>query len=319
MRKNIHFESLPEARFRLDLKDRRLLLALWHDGRAPLKRLAKQIGVSPEVVSYRLKRLTERGIFQGVQSRINHNLIGNDEYRVLLQLDHLTEEEEARLANDAKSLPGFERLLFLRGEYTLALFLATRSAKSCHDQLSRLLQQWGERITRREVVAITATEHLPPTMLLPGERDGFSVGGTFKEEELKDDEEELLRLLRRESRQSLLSLARKLKKPVSTTRELLLRLERIIACHLPIYDLSPLGYDHFLVKLRLHNPKTLPTIHELLRREDHVTTIIHPLAAHDLEFEGTFLTVEALFTFLEQLKGAAPLETTILFTKKKRK
>ena len=50
---------------RLDRTDRALLLALSRDGRRPAADLAKQLGLSRQAVTERIRKLERRGVIRG--------------------------------------------------------------------------------------------------------------------------------------------------------------------------------------------------------------------------------------------------------------
>ncbi len=60
----------------LDKLDVNLLKLLKKDGRAPLRKLAKNLGISTVTVMKRMKKLKRDGILQGFTVKVNPNAIG---------------------------------------------------------------------------------------------------------------------------------------------------------------------------------------------------------------------------------------------------
>jgi Lrp/AsnC family transcriptional regulator, leucine-responsive regulatory protein len=84
-----YFEESPKP-LELDPTDKRIMQLITQDVRAPLVQLAKKAGVSPKVVSYRLKRLQDEKVILGYRPNINNDLIGYSHYKVLFYLTNVT-------------------------------------------------------------------------------------------------------------------------------------------------------------------------------------------------------------------------------------
>ena len=56
----------------IDLKDRKILYELDKNARISYAQIGKKVGLSTEVVHYRVKRLEEKGIITNYQTAINY-------------------------------------------------------------------------------------------------------------------------------------------------------------------------------------------------------------------------------------------------------
>ena len=56
---------------KLDLKDRKILYELDLDARQPLTQIGKKVGLSKDVVSYRMKKLQDEGIIKNYYTVID--------------------------------------------------------------------------------------------------------------------------------------------------------------------------------------------------------------------------------------------------------
>ena len=72
----------------LYLKDRKLLLALDMDARAPDSSIAKIVGLSKQLTNYRIKRLEKHEIVLSYYPVIDHTKLGLQLYRIALKLEH---------------------------------------------------------------------------------------------------------------------------------------------------------------------------------------------------------------------------------------
>src|SRR3989338_9168493 len=81
----------------LDLKDRKILFELDVDARQSLAEIGKKVGLSKEVVNYRINRLMEQGIIKGFYARIDASRVGFAVFRTFLRLQDITPEKEKEM------------------------------------------------------------------------------------------------------------------------------------------------------------------------------------------------------------------------------
>ena len=82
---------------KLDKKDLRILSQLDMNARQSLTALAKKVGLSREVVSYRLERLIEKKIITGFYAIINTAKIGYLFVRLFVKLQNTDPEKEQEM------------------------------------------------------------------------------------------------------------------------------------------------------------------------------------------------------------------------------
>jgi Lrp/AsnC family leucine-responsive transcriptional regulator len=87
------------SEFKLDLKDRKILYELDKDARAPCSQIAKQVGLSSEVVNYRIKKLESEKIITQYQTVVNLSKLGILEFKVALSLQNLDSPKLKHILN----------------------------------------------------------------------------------------------------------------------------------------------------------------------------------------------------------------------------
>lgn len=78
----------------LNAKDLRILQELDNDPQIRLSALAKRVGLSQQVVDYRVKQLLAHGTINHFGTIINPAILGFEQYRILFQISFLTNEEK---------------------------------------------------------------------------------------------------------------------------------------------------------------------------------------------------------------------------------
>lgn len=90
---------------KLDLKDRKILVELDLNARMPLTELSKKVGLSRQVVEYRIKRMQEENIILGAKAVFDTAVIGYSWYRIMLRLLNITKEQKTQILTELKSHP----------------------------------------------------------------------------------------------------------------------------------------------------------------------------------------------------------------------
>ena len=79
----------------LDLKDKKLLVALSQNSRASQAQIGKAIGISKSAIPYRINRLREAGIIRRFITVVNLSAIGYSTYNVFFKLNATKEREDS--------------------------------------------------------------------------------------------------------------------------------------------------------------------------------------------------------------------------------
>ena len=80
---------------KIDLKDRKILFELDKNARISYAQIGKKVGLSTEVVHYRIKRFEEKGIITNYHTSINFCKLGLTHFKICLKfngIDLKTEE-----------------------------------------------------------------------------------------------------------------------------------------------------------------------------------------------------------------------------------
>jgi DNA-binding Lrp family transcriptional regulator len=139
---------------KLDKLDRKIIAELDMNSRIPITQLAKAVRASREVVSYRLKVLTKKGIITGTQTFFNPAKIGYTIYRVLIRLDSLDSSIVNKFENyfiNHKSIMWFAKL---GGKWDYAIEFFAKNSDEFNNILNESLEEFEEFIRLYEVLII---------------------------------------------------------------------------------------------------------------------------------------------------------------------
>jgi Lrp/AsnC family transcriptional regulator, leucine-responsive regulatory protein len=93
----IQKEQLCHKMAKIDLKDRRILAELDMNARMPMTELAKKVGLSRQVVEYRIRRMQKEKIIYGAKTVFDSVVAGFNWYRVAFRLLNITKKQKDEL------------------------------------------------------------------------------------------------------------------------------------------------------------------------------------------------------------------------------
>jgi Lrp/AsnC family leucine-responsive transcriptional regulator len=92
-KKNEDFEIIKHGQIlQIDEKDKEIINLLENDARVQYKDIANKINVSSDTVKYRIDRMKEQGILEGITPVINFNKLGLFQYAAILKFPYLDKQ-----------------------------------------------------------------------------------------------------------------------------------------------------------------------------------------------------------------------------------
>lgn len=131
-----------------DKKDGRLLYLLDLDARAPLTVLAKKLGLSEEGVSYRLKRLQERGAIKSFSTVIDASAMGYIGGGWMIRLQHCDQKMENEILDYFKARKNVWWLNSRGGEYDMGVGIFAKDAHEYHLFIREFLQKYRRYVAK---------------------------------------------------------------------------------------------------------------------------------------------------------------------------
>jgi Lrp/AsnC family transcriptional regulator, leucine-responsive regulatory protein len=81
---------------KIDVKDKKIIVELDLNARMPLTVLAKKVGLSRQVVEYRIKRMQKEGVISGAKTVFDSAVVGFNWYRVIFRLLNVTKKQKEK-------------------------------------------------------------------------------------------------------------------------------------------------------------------------------------------------------------------------------
>lgn len=296
---------------KLDLKDKRILLALDMNARKPDSFIAKKVKLSKQLTNYRIKRLEEKEIIKSYYAVIDHSKLGLQLYRIGLKLENITTNIEKELLGYLKKHASWISSTLGEWDIWMALY-----AKDEHDFMNfwdDFQSKYGLYIIDREISLMTKFWNFERSFLLPEEknRKNFLILGEKPNIiELDQIDKKIIQELTKNSRQSSLEIAKKIKETERVVRYRIKRLEKqkIILGYRTFIDTAKLGFGYYkmFIKLKDYTKTSADEVQNFIIDNPNVIYNTKSISKYDFELEGHFENSQALSVFIYSIKEKFP-------------
>jgi Lrp/AsnC family transcriptional regulator len=275
----------------IDLKDRRILAELDKDARQPYSRIAKKVGLSQQVVSYRVQRLRDNGVLTGLVTFINLERLGYRTFNICLEFKHMTTDHKNNLIEQVRKIPHVQWLASTIGAYNLVIGVNSADMLQFQHIFNTITKIFEHEIVN-DGMFICLDAHQMPYPLLDRKReiseDGTKVG-VGEVAKLQRLDYSILQELAQDCRVTNNELARKLKTDIRTVSLHVDNLHRdnIISAFKPLIDMTKLGYQWHLVlfKLKYVDPVTTRQFTSFLKSLPETFFVVNGVGNWNMQVE----------------------------------
>ncbi len=131
---------------KLDKKDLEILSILSVDAFTPLVEMAEQVKLTPEAISYRIKKLTKSGVILGILPLVNISLLGYHWYTVSLFLHNLTDKRLNSLIYYLKEHKNIVCVIRTFGQWNLEFDIHVKSSPEFSKILTDIREEYSDII-----------------------------------------------------------------------------------------------------------------------------------------------------------------------------
>ncbi|MEA3514861.1 MAG: winged helix-turn-helix transcriptional regulator [Nanoarchaeota archaeon] len=290
----------------IDKTDKKIILELFRDGRMPVNKLARAIGISKEVALYRIKKLQKQEIIKQFIPIIDLSPTGINMYRLQLKFRTVSQEKLEKFNAYVKQIPQLSWMVNLQGQWDIVLLFWIKSVQEFKNIYDDIVHKFGSMFEEKLFTIVTSIEHYPPTYIIKAERKPL-VTQCLEPGQIFCMDKNQLRILAElygDARKPLQEIAKNLNVSISTViyHMKILRQKKIIVGFRPVLGIDQLGYEHFKVTIQLNDPSQKKIFKEKLAINNNITYITESIGKYDLEFEAEYNKVNELLDFLENVK-----------------
>ena len=169
-----------EKTAKLDLKDRKILRELDMNARIPMNELAKKVGLSRQVVQYRIQRMEKEGVVLGAITIFDSAVVGQRWFRVAIQLKS-TQKERNQIIEFLKNNQNIIWLGEVGGNWDLVVNFAFEDHFEFNQSFEKFLEEYGNVIQKYEVLIYINVRDQPRTYIL----EDYEIKETYLFHEMK--------------------------------------------------------------------------------------------------------------------------------------
>ncbi len=142
----------------IDDIDKKILGLLSKDARMKLVTLAKILKITPNAVSYRIKKLKSSGVIQGARIVLDRNKFGYLTYKVLVKIDSFDDVEVKRFTSYLRQHPNIIDIDLCMGEWNIELDVEIENSQAFHELMIQLRTEFSKLIKNYDSLLVFA-EH----------------------------------------------------------------------------------------------------------------------------------------------------------------
>ncbi|MFH1307668.1 MAG: Lrp/AsnC family transcriptional regulator [archaeon] len=253
-------EKSADRKPKIDLKDKKILCQLAGNARLHATQIGKNVGLSRDVVSYRIKNLTDNGIIQGYRTVIDIKKMGYVPYHLFISLTKTTKDIEQKLIYRLSKFPFMRAVLKFAGKYDLELAFIARNMEDLDENLNTIIEACSKYLQDYELLSISRYHKLGafPTSFysdchVPAQFEKKDYNGDFKQL-IKDKKNiQILKTIADNGNLELYKIADKCKlSPDAVNYRMKKMIESgLITKFVPVINYSALSYNIYAILLNI--------------------------------------------------------------------
>ncbi len=290
---NLSTKQEQKELFKLDLKDRKILNELDSNARQSCSQIAKKVGLSTEVVNYRIKKLEEEKIITQYQTAINISKLGIIQFKLCLSLQHLTSDNLEKIISQLRLNKSIKWIVSCKGNWDLIISSETDSLQKVESLKNEVLSLFGNHIDQKSLSIAVEASAFSRNYLLEGKKslNREKVIINYEEKIKIDDLDlEILGKLSENSRKSIINIASELRKTPKIIHYRIKQLikSKVITGFRIVINYEKLGIHFYKVFVYLDKPEK-SRVNELIRYFQGNKNIIHHVGViGNWDFEPEF-------------------------------
>lgn len=291
----------------LNKMDRHILYELDVNARQPLNSIAKKLKINKDTLKYRIKRMEDENIILGYQTFVNHGKLGFFGTRFNLKLQNTTPEIEEDIIKTIKDDLKVGFFVSVEGNIDYSIWVVTKSIQELNEFWQKLQEKFQQYLQEVKIGIYTRIDHYPRSSLIDKNNTvSFPFYTVDSPEKINNMELNLLKLISKNARMTILELARQLKITPKTAASKIKSLEKhgIISGYSVILNVEKLGYQYYKLHIDLQNttPQLLRKWNQFLLMHPYVTYRDYVIGGNSTEIEMQLPGEKELRNFIDEMK-----------------
>jgi len=253
----------------MNKKDEKILIEITLNSRIPLNRLAKKVGISREVATYRLNNLIKNKIILGFYTIVDIEALGFSRYGCFFQLKGISHEKEKEFMNYLLKHEFVTYMGPVIGRWNVIFDIFAKDNEHLQKIIQEIVNKIEKYIEKYSIISMgTALESFPIKIL--GSKREIEYK---KSKEIKLDKKdlEILKILSNNSRTEYKEISKKLNMTANAIKYRIKNLEKtgIIKGYTISIDKRKLEYEFYNLQLKVTENKKEEELRKFLKNNKH--------------------------------------------------
>jgi len=297
--------------FKIDEKDRKILVELQKDSRASFSEIGKKVGLPKNVVAYRVKRMVDSGFLTLFCAVISKTQLKYRYYKLFLKFHNFDEKIENKLLEHLKKRKGIHWVGSLNGCYDFCIIFLAKSVQEVGEAYFQIINNFSKYIFEKDLSISIKDIYKPFNYIFsPNTVELHKKKSPSKSFRLTENDTRIINSIKQNSRASVLDLSKKLKLSPKTIRIRIRELikNQVIAGFKIRINHKMLGFHHFDTFLNLTDitEKKEDEIIDFISQFPSTVHIVKEIGKYDLEFESILRSHFELYEIISKIKNKFP-------------
>jgi Lrp/AsnC family leucine-responsive transcriptional regulator len=293
--------------YALDIKDRKILSEIEMDARISLSSLGEKVGLSKQVVKYRLEKLEKENIIQGYNALIDLGKLGETIYIVYLKLMQISSSKEKEWIQEISKNQNIVAIGKNAGHWDITIAIRCKNNKELDEILKKTTYGKSDKIKERLITSEIESTYFNTKLLFNAIEREATASSSYKEDtKLDEKDEKIIKYLSEDCRISLLKLSNKLKMSPNGIKNKIKQLEKkkIVIGYKTKINYEKLGYLHFRVFLHLNkfSDEIYNKIKFFLQSKGNVESVSRDIGYADIDFRCYSKDLAEFYSSVSEIK-----------------
>ena len=299
---------------KLDLKDRKILYQLDLNCRQSNTHIGKKVGLSKEVVNYRIKRMQDNGIINCFWTAINSLKLGYYAFRIYINFLDVSPDIKNGMIRHFKNYKNVWMLHSAKGPVDLEVIIWVNDIYNFNLFWNKTLDRYGNYFENYTISILTQVTCLKKSYLLldnykKSDRDFYSISCVGNPVKIDELDYHLLNEIAINARIPLVELAEKFNSTSQTINYKIKNMMNkgiILAFRLGV-DISKLGLRNCTIDIFLKDHSKGKQIEDYLKGNPYVENIMDmTIGLCDFNFELMVKNIDSLTQIIEDIDSRFP-------------
>jgi Lrp/AsnC family leucine-responsive transcriptional regulator len=297
---------------KLDLKDRKILYNLDLNCRQSNAQIGKKVGLSKEVVNYRIKRMEEEGVINGYYTCIDSYKLGYYFYRFYINFQYVSSDLKKEIINHFVEYKNISTISSAKTTYDLIVVLWVDNINEFYDFWEKTLVKYGDYFAEQKFSLYIKGYGYPTSILLEENeilnRKEIETFGITKKYTIDKTDYDLLNLLALNARKLTIELAKHIKSSSQTVTYRMNTLVKkgIIQSFRVIINNEKIGFVRIKADIYLKEHGKRYELIKYIKSLPNLRYFSSSIGLCDLELEFLVKDIDELTNILEKIDRKHP-------------